>query len=103
MTKLNKRTIQTLFKRIITDNDRAFGEYEFYGMRISVRKPVAQLNRERSRRLYERRREQGLCVHCGVKVRSRNPYTDRIYRYCDFHRQQELDRKKQSRKRSRQY
>ena len=101
MTKLNKRTIQTLFKRIITDNDQAFGEYEYYGTRISIRKPVAQLNKERSRRLYDKRREQGLCVHCGLKVRSRNPYTGRTYRYCDFHRKQELDQKKEKRRRLR--
>lgn len=103
MTKLNKRTIQVLFNRIIKADDKAFGEYEYYDIRISVRKPVEQLNKERSRRLYKKRREQGLCIHCGTRVTSRNPYTGRTYRYCDFHRQQELDRKKEKRRRSRQY
>lgn len=38
-------------------------------------------------RLYKKRREQGLCIRCGNKVRKINPHTEKLYRLCEYHRE----------------
>jgi hypothetical protein len=98
MQSLTQKALEVLVKKISSGQASAFGEYEYRGIRIIVKKPTLLLNRERSKRLYESRRERGLCVHCGVKVKDKNPLTGITYRYCATHRQQELDRKKQRRR-----
>ncbi|RPJ06402.1 MAG: hypothetical protein EHM28_10115 [Spirochaetaceae bacterium] len=98
MQSLTHKALEVLMKRISSCHPSAFGEYEYMGIRIIVKKPTLLLNRERSKRLYESRRARGICVHCGIKVRERNPKTGVFYRYCAIHRRQELDRKKQRRR-----
>jgi hypothetical protein len=44
-------------------------------------------------RLYNKRRENGLCVRCGIKVTEKNPRTGKLYRLCAEHREI-TDRKK---------
>ncbi|MBN1522931.1 MAG: hypothetical protein JW904_00500 [Spirochaetales bacterium] len=97
MKVLTKKALEKLFQKIEEFSRNVFGEYDYKGVRIIVKKPTILLNRERSRRLYEYRRTQGLCVHCGIKVKDKNPLTNRTYRYCTFHREMELKRKKQNR------
>ena len=94
MQTLTRTSLQSLFKRIVKQAPDIFGEFQFSGIRILVKKPKLILGRERSKRLYESRRSRGLCVHCGAKVKEKNPYTRQAYRLCARHRQAELERKK---------
>lgn len=98
MQALNKKTMEGLFRKILKQSPEAFGEFEYNGIRILVKKPKLMLGRERSKRLYDSRRARGLCVHCGAKVRSKNRFSGAYYRLCDFHREKELARKKLLRK-----
>jgi len=97
MLQLTKKGLESLFNKICNQNEAAFGEFEYNGIRIYIKKPRLQLGRERSKRLYDARRQEGLCVHCGVKVKAKNPATGKFYRLCDYHRKLELERKKTKR------
>jgi len=95
--KLNKRTIESLFKRIRNKDKKSIGLFTYNDLIIRVKKPRAENLRERSRRLYHKRRESGLCVQCGKKVRKMNKKSGKPYRSCKFHRELESQQKKKIR------
>ncbi len=93
MKTITSAQLTALFHKIAGLNESAYGEFDFKGIRILVKKSKTMLGQERSKRLYDTRRARGLCVHCGAKVRNRNPHSGRLYRLCETHRLQELRRK----------
>jgi hypothetical protein len=94
MQIVTTKKLESLFHKIAKTSPSAYGEFEFKGIRIIIKKPRLLLGRERSKRLYDSRRAQGLCVHCGVKVKNRNSLSGKLYRLCEIHRVEELGRKK---------
>ncbi|MBN1409597.1 MAG: hypothetical protein JW969_02040 [Spirochaetales bacterium] len=89
-------TITSTRLKQITDNfkkglESSIGIYLFKGLRIQVSKYKAS-GSERFARLYHKRRENGLCVICGAKVKEKNPRTKKLYRLCSDHRDK-IDRK----------
>ncbi|MBN2443096.1 MAG: hypothetical protein JXJ04_17180, partial [Spirochaetales bacterium] len=71
--------------------ESAIGIYLFKDLRIQISKYKAS-GAERFARLYRKRRENGLCVICAVKVADKNPRTGKLYRLCAEHRDK-IDRK----------
>lgn len=90
--KVTIKTLQKVLDNLQNGSDKAIGNFLFKGYRIQVSKYQSS-GTERYMRLYRRRREEGLCVRCGKKVTRKNPYTGKLYRLCDHHRET-TDRKK---------
>lgn len=90
--KVTAKTLQKIVDDLQNNSEEAIGNYLYKGYRIQVSKYQAS-GTERYMRLYRRRREQGLCVRCGVKVTEKNPRTGKPYRLCAEHRDM-MDRKK---------
>lgn len=88
---ITSKTLQKVFEVLKKGSDDARGNYLFKDFRIQISKYKAS-GAERTSRLYHKRREQGLCIRCGVKVVSSNPKTGKLYRLCDHHRNL-IDRK----------
>ena len=95
MKKLNKKTIESLVKKIIDQDEKSYGKYEYKDFVIVVKPTSKVFNKNRSRRFYYKRRELGLCVYCGKKVEERNPRTKKPYRYCEEHRIHESNKRKE--------
>ena len=90
-----KTTIKKLEKvlEMLKNNDEhAIGNYLFKDFRVQISK-YKSTGTERYMRLYNRRREQGLCIRCGEKVTKKNKRTGKLYRLCEYHRET-TDKKK---------
>ena len=84
--KISSESLSQTLKRIQNGSEDAIGNYLYRGLRIQVSKYHSS-GTERYMRLYKKRREQGLCIRCGSKVKKINPHTERLYRLCEYHRQ----------------
>lgn len=84
--KVSVKSIEKIFDDIKNGNESSIGNYLYKGFRIQVSKYKSS-GTERYMRLYKTRREQGLCVRCGIKVTDRNLKTGKLYRLCEHHRE----------------
>ena len=91
--KVTANDLTSLEKKLKNKSDDSIGNYLFNGYRIQVSK-YNQSATERIRAFAKRRREQGLCVACGTKVKRTNPKTGQPYKYCDFHHDLALEKRK---------
>lgn len=93
--KLNPSELNALEKSILNKSDDSIGNYLVNGFRIQVSK-YNQSSADRIRAFAKRRRDQGLCVACGVKVKRVNERTGKTYKYCDKHHELALKSKKRN-------
>ena len=84
--KVTIKTLQKVLKDLQKGSEDAIGNFLFKGFRIQVSKYKSS-GTERYMRLYRNRRENNLCVRCGKKVTKKNPYTGKLYRLCEYHRE----------------
>jgi PHP family Zn ribbon phosphoesterase len=84
--KITSGQLEQTFKKIQKGSEYAIGNYLYRGLRVQVSKYHSS-GTERYMRLYKKRREQGLCIRCGNKVKKANPHTGRLYRLCEYHRE----------------
>ncbi len=82
---MTQKKLHEIIDELQDGSEDAIGNYIYKGFRIQVSK-FRSSGTERYMRLYRKRRENGLCVRCGVKVTKRNPKTGKLYRLCEFHR-----------------
>lgn len=90
--KIKAEDLSGLTKQVQSKSDSAIGLYLYNGYRIQISK-YKLTGGERVRLLYKRRRENGLCIVCGTKVKRVNASTGKLYRLCDEHRDS-IDKKK---------
>jgi len=90
--KVTIKALEKMLDDLKNGSDASIGNYLFKGYRIQVSRYKSS-GTERYMRLYKNRREQGLCVRCGVKVTDKNSRTGKLYRLCEEHRES-TDRKK---------
>jgi hypothetical protein len=90
--KITVKALEKILEELKSGSDTAIGNYLLKGYRIQISKYKSS-GTERYMRLYRNRREQGLCVRCGIKVADKNPRTGKLYRLCEEHREM-TDRKK---------
>ncbi|HOD13727.1 MAG TPA: hypothetical protein PK307_11110 [Spirochaetota bacterium] len=83
--KASIKDLETVFKELQKGSETAIGNYLFKGLRVQVSKYKSS-GTERYMRLYKKRREDGLCIRCGVKVTKKNPHSGKLYRLCEYHR-----------------
>jgi hypothetical protein len=84
--KISSDQLTQTFKKIQKGSEYAIGNYLYKGFRVQVSKYHSS-GTERYMRLYKKRRELGLCIRCGNKVKKTNPHTGRLYRLCEYHRE----------------
>lgn len=84
--KVTTKSLEKIFDEIKDGAESSIGNYLFKGYRIQISKYKSS-GTERYMRLYKTRREQGLCVRCGIKVTDKNPKTGKLYRLCEHHRE----------------
>jgi hypothetical protein len=84
--KVNIKDLGSVYRELQKGSEGAIGNYLFKGLRIQVSKYKSS-GTERYMRLYNKRRDDGLCIRCGNKVTKRNPHTGKLYRLCEFHRE----------------
>lgn len=84
--KVNVKDLTYVYRELQKGSETAIGNYLFKGLRIQVSKYKSS-GTERYMRLYNKRRNDGLCIRCGNKVTKRNPHTGKLYRLCEFHRE----------------
>lgn len=84
--KVTIKSLEKVFEDIKDGSESSIGNYLFKGYRIQISKYKSS-GTERYMRLYKTRREQGLCVRCGVKVTDKNANTGKLYRLCEHHRE----------------
>lgn len=84
--KVNIKDLSFVYRELQKGSETAIGNYLFKGLRIQVSKYKSS-GTERYMRLYNKRRNEGLCIRCGNKVTKRNPHTGKLYRLCEFHRE----------------
>ena len=89
--KITSDALKHVFTDLRTGDEKAIGTWLFKGYRVQVSRYQSS-GTERSALLYRKRRDQGLCVRCGVRVTRKNPLTGMLYRLCDAHRK-EIDRR----------
>ena len=90
--KVTIKNLEKVLDDLRQGSDDSIGNYLFKGYRIQVSRYKSS-GTERYMRLYNTRREDGLCVRCGIKVTDKNPRTGKLYRLCEEHRET-TDRKK---------
>ena len=90
--KVTIKALEKMLEDLKNGSDDSIGNYLFKGYRIQVSKYKSS-GTERYMRLYKTRRDQGMCVRCGIKVTDKNPRTGKLYRLCEEHREI-TDRKK---------
>lgn len=83
--RITSITLNKMLKDLKKGDDSVVGSYIYKDYRIQISK-YRQSTAQRVADLYKRRREAGLCILCGKKVRKKNPVTGRLYRLCDYHR-----------------
>ncbi len=84
--KITKKTLEKLFEDLKEGSKDSIGSFLYKGYRIQVSRYKLTTS-ERVSQLYHRRRERGLCIVCGEKVKNKNPRTGKLYRLCNYHRQ----------------
>ena len=84
--KISAKSLQKIFDDVIKGSEESIGNYLYKGYRIQISK-FKSSGTERYMRLYNNRREKGLCVRCGTKVTKKNPHTGKLYRLCEYHRE----------------
>ncbi|HNW27583.1 MAG TPA: hypothetical protein PKN50_03810 [Spirochaetota bacterium] len=84
--KISIKDLTSIYRELQKGSETAIGNYLFKGLRIQVSKYKSS-GTERYMRLYNKRRNDGLCIRCGNKVTKRNPHTGKLYRLCEFHRE----------------
>ncbi len=89
--KIQVSDLNSITKKVQSKEDDVTGLYLLNGYRIQISKYKLG-NGDRVKQLYQRRRENGLCIVCGVKVKKSNPNTGKLYRLCETHRL-EIDKK----------
>lgn len=84
----------------IKNNSKEFYQnsivYNYNGILIYIKNKIPLSSNERYKKLYTNRRKNGLCVRCG-KPTQVNPSTNKLYRFCEEHRLEELNKKRQER------
>jgi len=83
--KVTIKDLQAVFRELQKGTEKSIGNYLYKGLRVQVSKYKSS-GTERYMRLYNKRRDEGLCIRCGVKVTKKNPHTGKLYRLCEFHR-----------------
>jgi hypothetical protein len=94
--KLSKKGLKELFEKISENTNETNGMFEFKNVRVYVKYSRPKTSSERYKKLYEKRRNEGICIQCSRKVEI-NPKTGKPYRYCSEHRLKENTLKKQKR------
>ena len=84
--KVTVKSLEKILEDIKEGSDSSIGNYLHKGFRIQISKYKSS-GTERYMRLYKSRREQGLCVRCGIKVTDKNLKTGKLYRLCEHHRE----------------
>ena len=93
-TKITAKKLQEIIDELVGGSEDARGTFLYKGFRLQISKYKAS-GAERTSRLYHKRRQLGLCIRCGTKVKNKNPRTNKLYRLCDHHRNI-IDRKEAS-------
>lgn len=93
-TKITVTKLQNIIDELVKGSEDARGTFLYKGFRLQISKYKAS-GAERTSRLYHKRRQLGLCIRCGTKVKNKNPRTGKLYRLCDYHRNL-IDRKEGS-------
>ncbi|HOT43300.1 MAG TPA: hypothetical protein PLM53_00810 [Spirochaetota bacterium] len=83
--KISIKDLTSVYRELQKGSETAIGNYLFKGLRIQVSKYKSS-GTERYMRLYNKRRNDGLCIRCGNKVTKSNPHTGKLYRLCEYHR-----------------
>lgn len=65
--KITAKALDKILEDIKEGSESSIGNYLYKGYRIQISKYKSS-GTERYMRLYKTRREQGLCVRCGIKV-----------------------------------
>jgi len=84
-TKITAKKLQGIIDELVNGSEDARGTFLYKGFRLQISKYKAS-GAERTSRLYHKRRQLGLCIRCGTKVKNKNPRTNKLYRLCDHHR-----------------
>lgn len=84
--KISIKDLTSVYRELQKGSETSIGNYLFKGLRIQISKYKSS-GTERYMRLYNKRRNNGLCIRCGNKVTKRNPHTGKLYRLCEFHRE----------------
>ncbi len=84
--KINVKDLTSVYRELQKGSESSIGNYLFKGLRIQISKYKSS-GTERYMRLYNKRRNEGLCIRCGNKVTKRNPHTGKLYRLCEYHRE----------------
>jgi hypothetical protein len=85
LEKISADGLKRVFADLRAGSEKAVGAWFYKGLRVQVSRYHSS-GAERSARLYERRKREGLCVRCGAKVAKRNPRSGALYRLCETHR-----------------
>ena len=83
--KIQPLELSQIIQNTKRKSEEAIGLYLFNGFRIQVSRYLMD-GGNRVRILYNKRRNQGLCIVCQKKVKRINPSTGKLYRLCDVHR-----------------
>jgi hypothetical protein len=83
--KITIKELADIFKELRNGSEDSIGNFLYKGLRIQVSKYKSS-GTERYMRLYNKRREEGICIRCGDRVTKKNPKTGRLYRLCEYHR-----------------
>ncbi|EMO04185.1 hypothetical protein LEP1GSC116_0311, partial [Leptospira interrogans serovar Icterohaemorrhagiae str. Verdun HP] len=84
--------LESLITGVKSQSIEVVGNYLYKGFRIQVSKYNLS-GAERVQLLYQKRRNNGLCIVCGNKVTKKNPSSGKLYRLCEHHRKT-IDKKK---------
>jgi hypothetical protein len=84
--KITLKDLGSVYRELQKGSEVAIGNYLYKGLRVQVSKYKSS-GTERYMRLYNKRRDDGLCIRCGSKVTKRNPHTGKLYRLCEYHRE----------------
>ncbi|EMO63483.1 LIC10235 family protein [Leptospira borgpetersenii] len=90
--KISKDDLESLITGVQSQSIEAVGNYLYKGFRIQISKYNLS-GAERVQLLYQKRRNNGLCIVCGTKVSKKNPSSGKLYRLCERHRKS-IDQKK---------
>jgi hypothetical protein len=84
--KISLKDLGSVYRELQKGSEAAIGNYLYKGLRVQVSKYKSS-GTERYMRLYNKRRDDGLCIRCGNKVTKRNPHSGKLYRLCEYHRE----------------
>ena len=92
--ELDKNEFKELLKKLSKGDEAALGYFKYGNYVITIKNPKEVTVLQKSRRFYQNRKEKGLCVYCGAKVKDINTKTNKPMRYCADHRKMESNLKK---------